>query len=195
MDEQERNALASLRCGDISGLEGLVRLYQARALRTAYLLTKNRQVAEDVVADAFLAVYHHIAQFDDRQPFAPWFTRIVVNGALKALRHTQRRSPVEDHRTVLAQQVDPAPGIDTAVELQEMRRTLLDAVDALPAAQRVALVLHYYLDMDEHVIAQSLGVPLGTVKWRLYAARKRLRRRLPHAEGSLRGYVPEGEVQ
>ncbi len=62
MDEQERNALASLRCGDISGLEGLVRLYQARALRTAYLLTKNRQVAEDVVADAFLAVYHHIGE-------------------------------------------------------------------------------------------------------------------------------------
>ena len=96
---------------------------------------------------------------------------------------------------MLAQQVDPAPGIDTAVELQEMRRTLLDAVDALPAAQHVALVLHYYLDMDEHVIAQSLGVPLGTVKWRLYAARKRLRRSLPHAERSLRGYVPEGEVQ
>ncbi len=60
-------------------------MHQVRAPRAAYALLGDRQRAEDVVADTFLLVYERIGQFDIRHPFAPWFYRIVTNGALKAL--------------------------------------------------------------------------------------------------------------
>ena len=71
MNDPETDAIAVLKTGDIGGLEALVRLYQVRALRTAYTITGDQHAAEDVVADAFLAVHDHIDQFDARQPFAP----------------------------------------------------------------------------------------------------------------------------
>jgi RNA polymerase sigma-70 factor, ECF subfamily len=81
MAEAEREAVAALQRGDVAGLGTLVRLHQVRALRTAYAITGDQTSAEDAVADAFVLVYEHIAQFDPARPFAPWFYRIVANRA------------------------------------------------------------------------------------------------------------------
>src|SRR5687767_11521372 len=84
--EQEREAIAALKRGDIAGLETLTRLYGLTAVRTAYAITGDTQLAEDVAADAFIAAHARIKSFDESKPFAPWLYRIVVNGALKAAR-------------------------------------------------------------------------------------------------------------
>ena len=180
MSHTEREAIAALKGGDIGGLEALVGLYQLRAVRAAYAITGDRHVAEDVVADAFLLLYERIDQFDDRRPFAPWFYRIVVNGALKAVRGARRRPPAAEEEDAgwPEEQVDSSPGPEEQVAQRELRLLLLGAIDALPPRQRAALVLRYYLDMDEAAIAQTLGCPLGTVKWRLHAAKKQLRQSL-----------------
>ena len=179
MTEQEQQAITTLRGGDIRGLETLVRLYQLPAVRTAYAITGNRHHAEDVVADAFLRVYERIYQYNDRRPFSPWFYRIVVNGALKAVRTAQRTHSSDDLDTDwLDRQVGESPGPEEEVATREMRLLLLGAIYTLPPHQRAAVVLRYYLDMDEATMAQTLGCPLGTVKWRLHAARNRLRRTL-----------------
>jgi RNA polymerase sigma-70 factor (ECF subfamily) len=160
-------------------LEALVRLYQLRAIRAAYGITGDRQTAEDVVADAFLIVYDRIATFDAQRPFAPWFYRIVVNGALQVMRGNRRiESPTEDHAAWLTEQPDTAPGPEAAAEYNELRIVLLDAIYELPPNQRATLVLRYYLDMDEASMAETLGCPLGTVKWRLHTARQKLRESL-----------------
>src|ERR1700738_4213423 len=86
LSEAEERAISALKKGEINGLEVLVHLYQLRAIRAAYGIIGDRQAAEDVVADAFLAGYDRIAGFDAGRPFAPWFYRIVINGALKAIR-------------------------------------------------------------------------------------------------------------
>ena len=179
MSQGEPEAIAALKRGDISGLEALVNLYQLRSIRTAYAITGDRQVAEDVAADAFLLLYDRIDQFDEYRPFAPWFYRIVVNGALKALRGANRsRFDNEDSSEWLTAIIDDAPGPEEETLTGETRRLLLGAIYALPPLQRAALVLRYYLDMDEANIARTLGCPQGTVKWRLHAGRERLRRSL-----------------
>ena len=81
---EEREAIARLNRGDIAGLETLVRQYQVQAVRTAYLITRDRALAEDIVQAAFLRVYERIGQFDTKRPFGPWFLRSVVNDAIKA---------------------------------------------------------------------------------------------------------------
>src|SRR5688572_14373836 len=80
----ERQAVDRLRGGDIGGLEVLVQRHQLQATRAAYLVVRDRQLAEDIVCDAFLRCYERIEQFDASRPFAPWFLRMVVNDALKA---------------------------------------------------------------------------------------------------------------
>lgn len=174
---EEQRAIDQLKQGDIKGLETLVQLHQLRALRTAYVITKSREMAEDVVADAFLTVYDHIGQFDSNRPFRPWFYRIVVNGATKALRKASRRgAEIGVVQEVLERQPDTEPGPDEKVLLKERQGILNIAIQSLPPKQRATLVLRYYLQMEESEIAQAFGCPLGTVKWRLYSARMKLRR-------------------
>jgi RNA polymerase sigma-70 factor (ECF subfamily) len=182
LSDTELRAVNALKQGDIRGLEALVRLYQLRAVRAAYGITGDRHAAEDVVADAFLTVYDRISTFDAERPFAPWFYRIVVNGSLKVMRGNRRMEPPsEDHAAWLTAQPDSGPGPEAAAEYNELRILLLDAIYDLPPNQRAALILRYYLDMDEASMAETLGCPLGTVKWRLYAARQKLRESLvPH---------------
>lgn len=178
MDNEEREAIGALRRSDIGGLEALVRLHQVRAVRASFAIMGDRATAEDVVAEAFLTVYERIGQFDSRRPFAPWFYRIVVNGSLKALRRTQRVLVHAGGMDVLAHWQDSGPGPEEQSLTREMCEHLLDAVRALPPKQRAAVILRYYLEMDDGAIATALGCPRGTVKWRLHAARQRLRPQL-----------------
>lgn len=168
-----------LRDDDIRGLEPLFRLHQVQATRTAYLITGDRSLAEDAVMDAFLAVYDHIGQFDPRRPFLPWFYRIVVNNALMVVRKARRsptRSDRDDQPLPYGRSLLPDP--EEAVMMRERQELLVAAFNSLPPKQRAALALRCYLDMDEGTIAQTLNCPLGTVKWRLYAARQKIRRML-----------------
>jgi RNA polymerase sigma-70 factor (ECF subfamily) len=183
LGEIEQRAISALRKGDIKGLESLVHLYQLRAIRAAYGITGDRQAAEDVVADAFLAVYDRIGTFDTERPFAPWFYRRVVNGALTAIRNDKWiERPSDEQNEALFQVPDTGPGPQESAEYNELRLLLLDAIYELPPHQRAAMVLRYYLDMDEVSMAETLGCPLGTVKWRLHAAKQKLRESLvPHA--------------
>ena len=194
MEEQE--AIARLKRGDIGGLEALVCKYQVQAVRTAYLITRDRALAEDIVQTAFLRAYERIGQFDAERPFGPWFLRSVVNDAVKAAARRERQVPLEagseGEGTSLADLLaDPGPGPDNLVEAAEIHQTVWAALGKLPPAQRAAIVLRYYLDLSEAEMAGELACPPGTVKWRLHAARKRLRTLLrplwPAASGSGRG--------
>src|SRR5438034_10080739 len=89
----ERRAIERLRGGDIGGLETLVRRYQLRATRAAYLVVRDRQLAEDIVCDAFLRCYERIQQFHADRHFAPWFLRAVVNEPLHRSDQRVRRPP------------------------------------------------------------------------------------------------------
>jgi RNA polymerase sigma-70 factor (ECF subfamily) len=173
---EERQAIARLQAGDIGGLEVLVRRYQARAVRAAYLIVRDRALAEDLAQAAFLRAYERIGQFDADRPFGPWFLRGVVNDAIKAAERGGRLVPLDDlapgaSRALAA----PAPGPEELAERAETRESLWAALGALSPAQRAAIVQRYYLGLSEAEMADALALPPGTVKSRLHAARERLR--------------------
>jgi RNA polymerase sigma-70 factor, ECF subfamily len=82
---EERSAIERLKRGDIGGLEMLVRMHHTRAVRAADLIVRDRALAEDVVQSAFVRTYERIGQFELDRPFGPWFMRVVVNDAVKAV--------------------------------------------------------------------------------------------------------------
>jgi RNA polymerase sigma-70 factor (ECF subfamily) len=176
---EESKAIALLRRRDVGGLEPLVRKYQAQAVQAAYLITHDRPLAEDVVQTAFLRVLDRIDGYDVNRPFRPWFMRIVVNAAIDTARRAAR-TPFDSNdnlpdSALLELVPDPAPGPEDAAVSSELRQAMHSALDVLPPAQRAAIVMRYYLGLDEAEMAGEMAVPEGTVKWRLHAARVRLR--------------------
>jgi RNA polymerase sigma-70 factor (ECF subfamily) len=176
---EEAEAIARLKKGDVGGLEALVRGHQVQAVRTAYLITRDRALAEDIVQAAFVRAYERVGQFDLERPFGPWFLRIVVNDAIKAASRRERWIPLEagvGAEAVLADLLaDPNPGPAELAEVVDTRRAVWEALGRLPPTQRAAIVLRYYLGLSGAEMAEELACPPGTVKWRLHAARSRLR--------------------
>ncbi len=177
---EERQAITHLRRGDISGLETLVRMYQVRAIRAAYLVVRDRALAEGIVQSAFVRVYDRIAQFDHNRPFEPWFLKSVINDSLKAMtrqeRHESLEQDIEGEEMAWANRlIDSTPGLLEMVESTEIQRIIWEALDKLSPNQRAAVVLRYYLDFSEAEMTKELKRPSGTIKWLLHAARERLR--------------------
>ena len=138
-------------------------------------------LAEDVVSAAFLRVFERADRYNPTQ-FGPWFYRIVVNDAIKAV---QRRD-----RTTTIDQVEDArrPGDSTdpeaAATLSEERRAVRDALAQLTPSQRGAVVMRYFLDLSESEMVERTGRTKGTVKRHLHDARARLKRLLrPNERG------------
>ncbi|HZW04019.1 MAG TPA: sigma factor, partial [Anaerolineaceae bacterium] len=88
MDDTQ--AVCRLKAGDIGGLEALVARYQHKAVKTAYLITHDEQLAEDVAQETFVRVYQRIQHFDETRPFGPYLLRSVANAALNATEKTAR---------------------------------------------------------------------------------------------------------
>jgi RNA polymerase sigma-70 factor, ECF subfamily len=171
----ERRAIARLKKGDVGGLEVLVRSHQTRAMRAAYLIVRDRALAEVVVQAAFVRAYEKIARFDERRPFAPWFMKVVVNDAIKAASRRERTVSYEDtNDDPVIQLTDTETGPQDLAEEAEERRRVWTALEKLPPAQRAVVVQRYYLGMSEAEMAENDSSPPGTIKWRLHAARKRL---------------------
>ena len=169
----ERGAIRRLKSGDPGGLERLVESHQVRAVRAAYLVCRDRPLAEDVVQNAFVKSYERIGTFDEGRPFGPWFMKIVVNDAIKAAARRERTTRYEGvSPDVLLE--DPSAGPHELLEEAEEQRRVWAALAKLPPAQRAVIVQRYYLGMTEAEMAGSGKAPPGTIKWRLHAARKRL---------------------
>ncbi len=175
----EREAIARLQQGDIGGLETLVQLYQTAALHVAYIISRDRTLAEDIVQAAFLRAYERIQQFDTARSFRPWFLRSVVNATLRACARNGRQFSLDAYSDEYIALPSDDPSLDEMLIAAASDEAVWTAMSQLAPAQRAVVVMRYYLDMSEAEMAQTLDCPPGTIKRRLYDARQRLRRLLP----------------
>ncbi len=176
----DREAVSRLKRGDIGGLESLIARHQVRAVRAAYFIMQDEQLAEDVVQDTFLRIYRRIQRFDESKPFEPYLMRSVVNASLNAMRQRSRETSLDgsDGAERLDALLAQTATVEDQAEAVEMRGEILTAIAALPPRQRAVVVQRYYLQMSEAEMASVLEAAPGTVKWLLNAARARLRRLL-----------------
>jgi RNA polymerase sigma-70 factor (ECF subfamily) len=173
---EDLQAVRRLKRGEIGGLEGLIARYQAKALRTAFLITHDEPLAEDVVQEVFVRFYQRAAYFDETRPFEPYFLRSVVNAALNCVeREKQGRSFPKEDISELENLLEQAASVEEQVEFNALKWQILEALGKLPPRQRAAIVQRYYLELSEKEMAEALGAPRGTVKWLLNTARQRLR--------------------
>jgi RNA polymerase sigma factor (sigma-70 family) len=129
MDEQQ--AILCLKRGDIGGLEYLVGLYQVRAVRTAYLITRDSGLAEDVAQEAFLQAYRSIQHFDQDRLFGPWFMRSVVHAALKVVQKNSRHENHDSREQTFEELFADNTSVEEQVETIEFQRQVWAAMHDL----------------------------------------------------------------
>jgi RNA polymerase sigma-70 factor, ECF subfamily len=173
----EKQAIQRLKNGDIGGLEFLVALHQVRAVRTAYLITRDLGLAEDTVQESFIQAFRAIHGFDSARSFEPWFLRSVVNAAVKMMQRSTRQIQMGDEsdESLFAELAARVESVEEQVESIELQNQIWDAMQNLSPRQRAVIVQRYFLDMSEKEMAEESGAAVGTVKWMLNAARVRLR--------------------
>jgi RNA polymerase sigma-70 factor (ECF subfamily) len=143
----------------------------ALAFRVAYSVLRQRQDAEDIAQEAFVKAHRHLGQLRDREAFRGWLVRMVWRLALDRNRGDRRR---ETREQVVASEVRTAPTVEDDAIAGERQQALWNAIDQLPEKLRVAIVLSAIDGHDVKDVASLLGVPEGTVKSRLFLARKQL---------------------
>ena len=181
---QDEILVKRLQQGDRAAFDELYTRYRDDALRTASLITGSRADGEDVVQEAFVQCYQRIAQLRDPARFKSWLWTLLTRAAWKYCRRRGREEPVAEFFDDGAKAGESALG---AVLRTEQSRELFQAVQALEQKQRTVVVLYYYNDMVVRDIARVLECREGTVKSRLFAARRNLQKAMEHSGSDLEG--------
>jgi len=166
---------------DRGAFEELYLRYAPPAYGVAFRVLGQDAIAQEVVHDAFLALWRTPEAFDPgRGAFRSFFLSLVHHRAVDAVRREERHR----RRTERASNLEPLEDEDVADDvvettyLRSRRREIREALAGLPADQRRVIELAYFDGHTQAAIADMLHVPLGTVKTRTLAAMRKLRRAL-----------------
>lgn len=179
--------LAAIARGDEAALGVLYDRYGRLGFAVAYRVLGEHGAAEDVVQEAFLAVWRRVGSFDPARGNArSWLLTIVRNGAVDRRRGRHGRTY---HDTTL-DDVDyrlatPAEGVFDVVASSVEAERVRQALRTLPVEQREAIELAYFGGLTQHEIAEQTGTPLGTIKGRMRLGLQKMR-------GSLADLLPPG---
>jgi RNA polymerase sigma-70 factor, ECF subfamily len=170
--QTDEELLAAIARGDEAALAELYDRLGGVAYRLAHRILRDPALAQDAVQDAFLGVWRTAVVFDPaRGKASTWLLTLVHRRAVDLVRREDRRR---------ADPLDDAPiasgdATDESAEVREERRRVQAALAQLPGDQREALELAYYGGLTQSELAERLGVPLGTVKSRMFTGLSRLR--------------------
>jgi RNA polymerase sigma factor (sigma-70 family) len=161
----DRELLVRARAGDREAFESIVLAKGEPLFRTALAILGNEPDARDATQETFISSWRQFSRLRDIDRFDAWLGRILINGCRMTLRHRRRvrEVPVTD-TTDYAGVTSPTAD----------RPDFDDAFDRLTVDQRAILVLHHLHGYGVREIARWLGIPSGTVKWRLSRARRAL---------------------
>jgi RNA polymerase sigma factor (sigma-70 family) len=171
-DPSDEQVLEAVGRGDDDALGELYDRFGRLAFRLAFRILRDRALAEDAVQEAFLAVWRSADAYKrERAKPSTWILTVVHRRAVDIVRREQSRrgEPLE-----VAPEPSAGPADEDAV-LRDRRAAVQAALTELPGEQRQALELAYYGGLTQSELAERLGVPLGTVKSRMFAGLGRLR--------------------
>ena len=178
--EQEAEVIRRVQNGDANAYEVLVTAYEKNVYNLALRMTGNAQDAEDMAQEAFLKAYNSLDSFRGDSKFSVWLYRIVSNVCLDFLRRQKRRPAtslsVEDDEgeDVQLDIPDDSQSPQELLERKLTREAVRQGLAQLPEEQRQILLLREIQGLSYEEIGLALSLEPGTVKSRIFRARKRL---------------------
>lgn len=183
--ERDAELMLRVREGDAASFALLLERHRGPVIHFLYRMIQNQSVAEELAQEVFLRVYRSRTTYEPAAKFTTWLFRIATHLALNWIRDRKNEKSQEslDQELVegtVRQVAAPGPSIEQRlvyqVKLDEVRR----AIDALPAKQRAAVLMHKYEEMEYSQIAGVLSCSESAVKSLLFRAYESLRARLAH---------------
>lgn len=158
------------RQGDIDAFNLLYKEYSPKALRTAYLIVGNKNIAEDIVQEAFYECYRSIKKLRKPEIFQAWFNKLLVRICWRMAAKERRLvcdslDESHDENSAYRSAADP-------FDNSEINAAVREAINKLDTQLRTTVILFYFNDMSIKEIAKVLNCMQGTVKSRLHNARK-----------------------
>lgn len=170
--------------GDRDALITLLREIETHVYRTAYYMLGNEQDAMDASQEALIRIYSKIGSYEEKALFKTWVQRIVTNICIDKFRRAKPTVSIDEHDLSFISPQNVEDEIMTDYLAQDIR----EAIDKLPEHHRSVVVLRYLQDFSYHEIAESLNLPLNTVKSYLFRARQQLQNLLQeYQKGGVRG--------
>jgi RNA polymerase sigma-70 factor (ECF subfamily) len=165
--------------GRESGFEELVHRYQRQITSYIYRMLNNYDASLDVTQEVFIKVYNSLEKYSSEYKFSTWLYRIAHNAAIDYMRRNSvfnQSLDVETKDGSYQLQIESGqPNPEQERERSEWRREIESVVKCLPSAYRELIVLRHAQDLSYDEIAEVTGLPLGTVKNRLFRAREMMR--------------------
>ena len=181
MTPTDEDLVVAFQSGDIPAFDQLVRRWDRKIQGVIYRLVGNHDEARDLSQEAFLKAYRALGTFKQEARFSSWLYQIAINATRDRLRRRRRRTDLslddveEKGESSLR---DGAPSALDLIESSDLSRVVAAAMAALPEEQREVVILKEYQGLTFPEIAETLDVPLSTVKTRLYRGLGQLRIRL-----------------
>ncbi len=177
-EARDRELVRRVGRGDEDAFRGLFARYAPTALALARRVARQPHLAEEIVQEAFLALWRNPDGYDQqRGSVKSWLMGMVHHRAVDAVRReeTQRRRAEEATTAVEVPAEDPADAVVEELGAPEERRAVRAALEDLPVEQREVIELMYFGGLSQSTIAERLSLPLGTVKSRTLLGMRRLR--------------------
>ena len=178
--EEELALVRRVQGGELDAFEELVRAHEKTVYNLALRMTGNPQDAEDMAQEAFLKAYRSLPEFRGESKFSVWLYRIVSNVCLDHLRKQSRRPSSsltmedDDGEEQQYEVPDESASPEKLLEQKLTREAVQRGLNQLPDEQRQILLLRELRGLSYEEIGEALGLEAGTVKSRIFRARKRL---------------------
>jgi RNA polymerase sigma factor (sigma-70 family) len=179
MSDTDKEIIQRVLDGDVRTFEILVDKHKAKAMTLAFRILKNREDAEEALQDAFVRAYRALSSFEWKSNFSTWFYRIVYNTCATAIRKKNGKYHIsldivdEDGTQMEIESDELQP--DLRMESDEFAKIVCEEVKKLPVVYGSTFTLFTIQEMSYEEIVQVTGLPLGTIKARLFRARAMLR--------------------
>lgn len=165
--------------GRVDGFEELVRRYQKPITGYVYRIVGEYESSLDVAQEVFIKVYNSLHRYSSEYKFSTWLYRIAHNAAIDHLRrnsvNTQSLETENADGAYQLQIESPGPSPEKDREISEWRTEIGQVIKLLPDAYKQLILLRHANDLSYDEIAEVTGLPLGTVKNRLFRAREMMR--------------------
>ena len=166
----------------LSGEEGayglLLKKYKRPVFSLVYRMVRQREEAEELASEAFFKAFRALPAFDPAQPFSSWIFKIASNLSIDWLRKRKLETSSLDEEDSIWEVTDERPTAEEALERAQTMQVVEEAIGKLTPDYRVVVLLRHHEERSYEEIADILGLPLGTVKIRLFRAREELKKRL-----------------
>jgi len=202
MKPSDATLIAQILDGDPGAFDMLYERYEGKIRARLIRIVREESVAQDLAQEVFLRVWARVEQWSGKGTFSAWLNRMATNLALNHLRSIKRRRehPLEipkevtnwddeDGLQVPGWMIDTVTlGAEEMVVLKEQHEMIHYLLECLPEQQQEVIRLVVDAQMDIQSTADTLGIPEGTVKSRLYYAKKRLEKEWRDFENTEEGF-------